>query len=269
MQLRSALLAATVLATPIAASAQPVTGLYVGAGAGVNITQQENIKRLSVWACRRCQADRCRPTATSTAAPGSPASSSSAGASATGCGPKSRATTATTTATASPTAIRQLRRWRRYHRAEVRRHGQRAVRLQRPVALVRAIYRCRRWLRRHQREWHVDNNLGVHCAGAASSVAAFKRFGQGPARSTADSTKGSFAYQAILGAAFPIAADRAWIWQFTAEYRFLGTTGNRSYNGTCGRGQHRRHRHSRLRPAFSWVRPTTTRSWSACATTSA
>jgi len=31
MQLRSALLAATVLATPIAASAQPVTGLYVGA----------------------------------------------------------------------------------------------------------------------------------------------------------------------------------------------------------------------------------------------
>ena len=37
MQLRSALLAATVLAMPIAASAQPVTGLYVGAGAGVNI----------------------------------------------------------------------------------------------------------------------------------------------------------------------------------------------------------------------------------------
>ena len=37
MQLRSALLAATVLATPIAASAQPVTGLYVGAGAGVNM----------------------------------------------------------------------------------------------------------------------------------------------------------------------------------------------------------------------------------------
>ena len=45
MQLRSALLAATVLATPIVASAQPVTGLYVGGGVGVNITQQENIKR--------------------------------------------------------------------------------------------------------------------------------------------------------------------------------------------------------------------------------
>ena len=48
MQLRSALLAATVLATPFAASAQPVTGLYVGAGAGVNVTQQENINGVSL-----------------------------------------------------------------------------------------------------------------------------------------------------------------------------------------------------------------------------
>ena len=49
MQLRSALLAATILATPVVASAQvPVTGLYVGAGVGVNITQQENIKRAGV-----------------------------------------------------------------------------------------------------------------------------------------------------------------------------------------------------------------------------
>jgi OmpA-OmpF porin, OOP family len=47
MKLRSALLAATVLALPFAASAQPVTGLYVGAGAGVNVTQQEALKSLS------------------------------------------------------------------------------------------------------------------------------------------------------------------------------------------------------------------------------
>jgi len=33
MKLRSALLAATVVAMPFAASAQPVTGLYVGMGA--------------------------------------------------------------------------------------------------------------------------------------------------------------------------------------------------------------------------------------------
>ena len=44
MKLRSALLAATMLAIPFAANAQPVTGLYVGAGAGVNITQQQQVK---------------------------------------------------------------------------------------------------------------------------------------------------------------------------------------------------------------------------------
>src|ERR1700731_3934417 len=43
MKLRSALLAATVLAMPFAASAQPVTGLYVGAGAGVNLLQDEKV----------------------------------------------------------------------------------------------------------------------------------------------------------------------------------------------------------------------------------
>ena len=48
MQLRSALLAATVLATPIAASAQPVTGLYVGGGVGVNFTQKENVNGATV-----------------------------------------------------------------------------------------------------------------------------------------------------------------------------------------------------------------------------
>ena len=44
MKLRGALLAATVLALPLAAQAQPVTGLYVGAGAGVNLMQKENAK---------------------------------------------------------------------------------------------------------------------------------------------------------------------------------------------------------------------------------
>ena len=47
MKLRSALLAATMLAIPFAANAQPVTGLYIGAGVGVNVTQQEQVKNLS------------------------------------------------------------------------------------------------------------------------------------------------------------------------------------------------------------------------------
>ena len=47
MRFRSALLAATVLAVPFAAQAQPVTGLYIGAGAGVNIKSNINVKNLS------------------------------------------------------------------------------------------------------------------------------------------------------------------------------------------------------------------------------
>ncbi len=48
MRVRSALLAATVLAAPFAAKAQPVTGIYVGAGAGVNFKQDEDVQGLEV-----------------------------------------------------------------------------------------------------------------------------------------------------------------------------------------------------------------------------
>jgi outer membrane protein OmpA-like peptidoglycan-associated protein len=48
MNFRRALVAATILAMPIAASAQPVTGVYVGAGAGVDIPLNQNVKNLSI-----------------------------------------------------------------------------------------------------------------------------------------------------------------------------------------------------------------------------
>jgi OOP family OmpA-OmpF porin len=43
MSLRKALLAATVLALPVAAQAQPINGLYVGAGAGINFLQESDV----------------------------------------------------------------------------------------------------------------------------------------------------------------------------------------------------------------------------------
>ena len=43
MKLRSALLAATVLVAPVAAKAQAINGLYIGAGAGVNFLQDEHV----------------------------------------------------------------------------------------------------------------------------------------------------------------------------------------------------------------------------------
>ena len=44
MKLRSALLAATVLAAPIAAKAEAISGIYIGAGAGANFLQDEKVK---------------------------------------------------------------------------------------------------------------------------------------------------------------------------------------------------------------------------------
>ncbi|MBV8094475.1 MAG: OmpA family protein [Acetobacteraceae bacterium] len=47
MRLRSALLAATVLATPIVAKAQPINGLYIGAGVGANFRLSQNMTGVS------------------------------------------------------------------------------------------------------------------------------------------------------------------------------------------------------------------------------
>ena len=43
MTFRKALLAATMLALPVAAQAQPVTGLYVGAGIGINMLMETDV----------------------------------------------------------------------------------------------------------------------------------------------------------------------------------------------------------------------------------
>ncbi len=47
MKLRSALLAATVLAAPVAAKAEAVSGIYIGAGAGINIMQDETVRSVA------------------------------------------------------------------------------------------------------------------------------------------------------------------------------------------------------------------------------
>ena len=48
MKLRSALLAATVLAAPVAARAEAISGLYIGAGAGANFLQDQNIATTAI-----------------------------------------------------------------------------------------------------------------------------------------------------------------------------------------------------------------------------
>jgi outer membrane protein OmpA-like peptidoglycan-associated protein len=64
-------------------------------------------------------------------------------------------------------------------------------------------------------QWVIEQNLHFNGAGASMVVP--------------NSHKGSFAYQAILGTAIPIAAVPGLA--VTAEYRFMGLAGNRSYPG--------------------------------------
>ena len=92
MKIRTtALLATLALAAPVAAGAQPVTGLYVGAGAGVNWLQSTNQSQDVTIGAIRFGGDF-----KATFEPGFEASSASGGASATGSAPRSRATSAGT-----------------------------------------------------------------------------------------------------------------------------------------------------------------------------
>jgi OmpA-OmpF porin, OOP family len=235
MQLRSALLAATMLATPIVASAQPVTGLYVGAGAGVNITQQENIRRSGV------------PTTVFGSTSGVPllgnlngqikGSTGFAGLASVGWGfgnglraeiegdyrnNKSKGFTQN-----SGSSIGAL-------------GG--GTTEQKYGAMANVLYDFNgltpwfvpyigagvgyQWI---NEKWNVYNNLPFTVP--TFSTFGGSAFGPGSFRQGGRSTEGSFAYQAILGAAFPLPMVVPGL-AFTAEYRFLGTTGNRSYTTT-------------------------------------
>jgi|SwirhirootsSR3_FD_contig_121_112066_length_1367_multi_2_in_0_out_0_1 OmpA-OmpF porin, OOP family len=234
MQLRSALLAATILATPIVASAQPVTGLYVGAGVGVNITQQENIKRGGV------------PTTFFGSSSGVPilgnlngqvkGSTGFVGLGSVGWGfgnglraevegdyRNNKNNGFTTNAGNSINAIGGGFTEAKYG------------------AMVNVLYDFNgltpwfvpylgagvgyQWINEN---WHFNNNLPF-------TVPAFANFGGstigvGGFRATGNTTEGSFAYQAIVGAAFPMPTIVPGL-ALTAEYRFLGTTSNRTYTG--------------------------------------
>ena len=93
---------------------------------------------------------------------------------------------------------------------KVRPDGERVLRLQRAHTLVRALSRRRRGLPMGTRE-----RVALTSLTEPSSLA------------LKNQTEGSFAYQAIVGAAFPMAAIPGLA--ITAEYRYMGLTGSRSY----------------------------------------
>ena len=207
MKLRSALLAATVLAMPFAASAQPVTGLYVGAGAGVNVMHE---------------ASRSTPTPTArlwTVNLSRAVGSASVLSPGWGFGNGLRAELegdyrnnafnrqdgASLGGTRAATSV-----------TEVRPDGERAVRLCRDDALVRAV--C----------WGRPGLPGPNEKGVALTVLT-----RPSSRVEKTKSEGSFGYQAIVGAVIPLTAIPGLA--ITAEYRFMGLAGNRNFNPLNGR----------------------------------
>src|SRR5579872_1463746 len=225
MKLRSALLAATVLALPFAASAQPVTGLYLGAGLGVNFTQQESVKSLSF--------SNLGPlTGTNTLSTNLKSSVGFVGVMSAGWG------------FGNGLRAEVEGNYRNNHISGFTGGGSGGVgggtTEQKYGAMVNVLYDFNGvapWIVPYvgagagyvwvNERYHAYNTLTIGSGATATAPGALGI--------TGNNTKGSFAYQAILGAAFPLPQVTPGL-AATLEYRFLGTAGNRGYSGVATRG---------------------------------
>ena len=172
MTLRSALLAATMVALPLAANAQPIDGLYIGGGAGVNFMQQEHFKSTFFGG------------------------------------------TATVNPRAGFVGVLSLG-WGfgNGFRTE-----------------IEGNYRYNSATGGNEQKYGAMGNVLYDFNGLSPMVVPYIGGGigyQAERLSGVNQTKGSFAYQAIGGFAFPVASAPGLA--ITAEYRFLGLTGNRTY----------------------------------------
>jgi outer membrane protein OmpA-like peptidoglycan-associated protein len=193
MKFRSALLGATILALPLVANAQPIAGLYVGGGAGASFMQDEAAKATTPGG---------HTVGHWLKSDVGPAFNLSLGY---GLGNGFRAEVEGTyiyNNLSSPSSSTTGGNEQKYGAMfNVLYDFVGVVPMVQPYVGLGAGY-----------QWTKDDNLHF-----------------GPAAFRTD-TKGAFAYQAILGAALPIASAPGL--SLTADYRFLGLTdGNRSYGG--------------------------------------
>jgi outer membrane protein OmpA-like peptidoglycan-associated protein len=235
MKLRSALLAATIVALPFAANAQsyygqqPVTGLYIGAGVGINETQKMDIKNLS----------------SSTLAP-------------LGAGLATVGKLNANTGFASALSVG----WGfgNGFRAEIEGNfrkndidsltnvtigpgggAQGGSTQQTFGGMFNVLYDFNgvsTWVVPYlgagvgwvgiSEKFHAFNPNGFT---ATSTTGVTGAFGPGSVNISGQDTTGTFAYQAIVGAAFPLTAVPGLA--ITTEYRFLGTSNDRSYAATA------------------------------------
>jgi outer membrane protein OmpA-like peptidoglycan-associated protein len=203
MQLRGALLAAGLLTLPIVASAQPVTGLYIGAGVGVNLMQDESVHSITAGASTVHTGSKLGSRV-------GPAGVISVG---WGLGNGLRfevegdfRANKFNTVNSSGSSIASAGGWEQ-------KGGGMANVLYDFVGLT---------------PW-VQPYVGVGAGYMWADEQNVRAYGGGNSLALGTSTKGAFAYQAILGLALPVAAAPGLA--ITAEYRFMGLAGNRSYSG--------------------------------------
>jgi OOP family OmpA-OmpF porin len=207
MKFRNALVAATVLALPLAANAQPVTGLYIGAGAGANLMHDESA-RVTAGAVGAAPAV---DFGTHLKTRVGPAFSVSLGY---GLGNGLRAevegnyrynnfggSSGTTTSGGLEQKFGAM--------FNVLYDFVGMVPMVQPYVGIGAGY-----------QWAKESNL--HASGTGFTASA------------ATDTEGKFAYQGIIGAALPIAGAPGLA--LTADYRFMGLVGDRNYSGTVTTG---------------------------------
>ena len=200
MTLRSGLLAATMMALPLVANAQPVSGLYVGAGAGINLLTDEHLKVGSAFGntSGHLKSDKIGPAFVLSLG--------------WGFGNGLRA------------EVEGNYRANRFNGASgfgggVNNGGGLE---QKYGVMANALYdfNVSPWVMPY-----VGGGVGYEIADW-QNVRATGPGGNGFAD---NKSKGSFAYQAIAGVGFPIAAMPGLA--VTAEYRFMGLAGDRSYGG--------------------------------------
>jgi OmpA-OmpF porin, OOP family len=222
MQLRSALLAATLVAMPFVASAQPVTGLYVGLGAGINVETQEQVKNLSF--------PILAPLGSGLSTSGHVQGDTGfAGVVSMGWG-FGNGLRAEIEGDYRDNHMSGLTGFTNANNLNGGTNEQKFG------GMFNVLYDFNGLT-----PWVVPY-LGVgvgyqginekfHAGNTASIAGTGIGAGQLQVANTG-STEGSFAYQAIVGAALPLPQVAPGL-AATLEYRFMGTTGNRSYNGTA------------------------------------
>jgi len=201
MTLRSAVFAATMVALPLAAHAQPIDGLYIGAGVGANLMQSETF--------------------------------SVTGGAGNSISPKVGFVGLASIGYGFGNGLRaEIEGNYRYNSLPAT-VGASSGNEQKYGAMFNALY-----------DFNDLSPSFVPYIGAGVGY-------QAERLSQVSTTKGSFAYQGILGAAIPVDPNLA----ITAEYRFLGLAGNRNYNGVSSTNNYNHSLLLGLRYAFGAAAP--------------